>query len=195
MKLKEFLQGKAQTEFKVKRVEMRISQTDNSQIAVLYVDGVIPHVIGSQSLTDDMTDETMRLQAWDVEQVFIHERDMGDDDGITINPDGTGEVKSNLVLDVSNRDEVWLRKKSLAQFGNERRQERRSERRSGLINKMNERKTRAAFPSPSQNGKVELSPTPVAEIKEKNEIDPVKQAEELKKTEVKEEKKPQGVTK
>lgn len=175
MKLKEFLSGKSQTEFKIKSIEMRVSQTDGSQIGVLHVDGLIPHVTGSQSLTDDMTDETMRLQAWDVDTVYIHERDMGDDDGITVNPDGTGVVKSNLILDVSNRDEVWLRKQSLAQFGNERRRERRSERRSGLINKMNERKTRAAFPQgPSTSAPI--APTPVAENKEGE-----KSAEEPKK--------------
>lgn len=145
MKLKDHLKGKFMSQFDFTSYDKRVSQTDGSEIVVFHLSKPIPHVIGSQSLTDDATDETIRMQAWQVTEVYIHERDMGDDDGIDVNEDGSGTCKSNLMLDVTNRNEVWLRRESLAAFGSQRRRERRNDRRSGLISKMNENKTRSVF--------------------------------------------------
>ena len=188
MKLKDHLKTRFVTEFEFARYEKRPSQTDGSEIVIFHLKNPIPHVIGSQTLTDDATDETVRMQAWQVSEVFMHERDMPDDDSIDVKEDGSGSVKSGLILDVSNRNEVWLRKESLAAFGSQRRRERRNERRSGLISKMNENKTRSVFGDKEvKNGipeSVASNIPPVdATLKEKGEIDPVKQAEELKKSE------------
>lgn len=196
MKLRDHLKGKFMAEFEFSSYDKRVSQADGSEIVLFHLSKPLKHVIGSQTLTDDATDETVRMQAWDVTEVFIHERDMGDDDGIDVNDDGSGIVKSNLMLDVTNRNEVWLRRESLAAFGAGRRRERRSERRSGLIGKMNEMKTRSIYGNKNvdpegkpvdevKNGipDVVASEIPPPTIKEKGEIDPVKAAEEQAKVE------------
>lgn len=142
MKLGQFLADKAVTEFEVVGTTYEVAESNGEKIAVLRLKNPIPMVEGSQSVSDDATNASERLTAWDVETVRVYQRDF-DADGIDINEDGTGTVKTNLRLDVSNRGDVWLTSKSFAQFGREKRQENRNNRRSGILSKMNERKAQA----------------------------------------------------
>ena len=143
MKLNAYLADKAITEFDVARVEHTVTET-GEKIAVLWLKTPIPVVQGSQRITDDATGESVRLESYDVESVRIHQRDF-ESDGIDINEDGTGKVKTDLRLDVSNGDDVWLTSESFASFGRKKRQENATNRKSGIVAKMNERKAASTF--------------------------------------------------
>lgn len=144
MKLKQYLADKAQTEFEVVRVDHKVAETTGEKIAVLWLAKPIPIVQGTQTITDDATNESARIEAYEVESVRIYERDF-DAEGIDINEDGTGQVKTDLMLDVSSAGDVWLTSKSFAAFGREKRQENRGKRNSGILTKMQERKASATF--------------------------------------------------
>lgn len=154
MKLTNFLANKSQTEFEVIRTDMEVTESNGEKIAVLHLKKPIPIVQGSMTVSDDTTGASERLEAYDVEVIRIHQRDF-DDEGIDIADDGTGTVKTNLRLDVSNRGDVWLTSKSFNAFRRERAQDRRSDRRSGILSKMNERKASKALKDVSVEGKPE----------------------------------------
>lgn len=139
MKLTNYLANKSQTEFEVAKTEMEVTESNGEKIAVLHLKKPIPLVQGSMTATDDANGISERLEAYDVEVVRMHQRDF-DAEGIEINEDGTGLVKTNLRLDVSNRGDVWLTSKSFNAFRREKSADRRNERRSGIVNKMQERK-------------------------------------------------------
>jgi len=154
MKLKNFLADKSQTELEVARTEMEVTESNGEKIAVLHLKKPIPIVQGSMTVNDDATGTSERLEAYDVEIVRMHERDF-DVEGVEINEDGTGTVKTNLRLDVSNRGDVWLTSKSFNAFRRERAQDRRNERRSGIVTRMQERKAVKNLAGADLTGKAE----------------------------------------
>lgn len=161
MKLTNFLANKAQTEFEVMRVEQEVTESNGEKIAVLYLKNPIPIVDGSMSISDDAGAQE-RLQAYDVTTVRIHQRDF-EAEGIDIKEDGTGTVKTDLRLDVSNRGDVWLTSKSFNTFRREKAQDRRAERRSGITAQMQARKANALLKGANENGgETDLKPESVA---------------------------------
>lgn len=154
MKLKNFLANKSQTEFEVVRTEMEVTESNGEKIAVLHLKKPLSIVQGSMTVSDEATGSSERLEAYDVEVVRMHERDF-DAEGIDINEDGTGFVKTNLRLDVSNRGDVWLTSKSFNAFRREKAGERASTRRSGIVTKMQERKASKALGGVNVEGKPE----------------------------------------
>lgn len=146
MKLSAFTKDKAMVEFEFERLELGITEADGSKYAILYLKEPIAEVTGSQTISDSATGDTERVAAWDVDKVQIAERNF-DADGIEINEDGTGIVKTNsLRLDVAKGSgDVWLTDVSFAQFGRLKRQENQQTRNGGMITRIQSRKTQATF--------------------------------------------------
>lgn len=145
MKLKQFLASKALAEFLVTRVELDVA-SGGQKIATLFLHAPIPQVQGSQMVKDPVSNETARVIAYDVEYVKIAEDDF-DAEGIDIDESGQGLVKTNeLSLDVAKGSgEVWLKREKFSAFARGQRQNRADERSAGLMSKIKERQTKAAF--------------------------------------------------
>lgn len=95
---------------------------DGNFIAILTLQNPIPHVTGSQTV--QIGDKTFNLAANDVRQIKVHQEDMVDFDpatgeGFSFDTEGTSGAYqgSDLVLDVSQQKEVWLKRTSFAQAG------------------------------------------------------------------------------
>lgn len=146
MKLSQYVASKKITEFEVASTTYDVAEKDGTKIAVLHLKTPIPNVKGSSLLTDEVTNETIRNEQWDVDTVRVAEANF-DVDGIDLNEDGSGTVKCDLRLDVSRRGEVWLTKESFSSFGRKSSRNRRSEGRTSLMDRIKERQTRATFAS------------------------------------------------
>lgn len=110
---------------------------DGSNVVILKVDPETPinYVRGSQDL--DTPGGKVALEAYDVQEVKVHENDMID--GLEWDDEtDTGSYKgSDLVLDVAKRTgDVWLRQTSFAQSGSEMRNTARNNGLNTIINKM-----------------------------------------------------------
>lgn len=152
-KLKDVVGLKSTTEFNVASFTVEVAERDGSKIAVLQLDKPIPVVEGSQFVGDDASGDRERLKAYDVESVRVHQDDF-DAEGIDIDPEtGKGTVKCDLRLDVANSGDVWLKSKSFAAFAREKAGERKSERQSGIVAKMQERRAKATFKGDMLNDK------------------------------------------
>lgn len=144
-KLKDVVGLVSTTQFNVVGFTVESAERDGSKIAVLQLDKPIPVVEGSQFVGDDASGDRERLKAYDVETVRVHQDDF-DADGIDIDPETRkGTVKCDLRLDVANSGDVWLKAKSFAAFAREKAGERKSERQSGIVAKMQERRAKATF--------------------------------------------------
>jgi len=178
MKLIDYAKGKKQTSFKFGSSEIKVSELTGEKIAVLHLLEPIPSVTGSQYVGEG--EDRERMVEEDVDTVSVYQRDMADE-GIDINPDGSGFVDSDLQLDISNAGDVWLTSESFRAFAAKKRTERTTERKSGQYNRMQERKARKALKEKetgSDTTKVDpkLNPTPTvgAEVKDtKAETKPV----------------------
>lgn len=158
MNLQSFVKDKKAAEFEVVGVDVEIAESDGKKIAILRLKTPIPLVQGSQIVTDSASNVSQKMEAYDVEFVRIHEDDFGAE-GIEINEDGTGTVKCDLRLDVTRNGDVWLKKQSFRSWARDKANERRNDRSSGILNKMNARKTQAEFKGVDTNV---TKPEPVA---------------------------------
>jgi hypothetical protein len=139
MKLIDYVKDKKQTTFKFSSSEIKTSEASGEKIAILHLSEPIEIVTGSQYIGEG--EDRERMQAYDVETISIYQRDMGDE-GINIEPDGSGEVSSDLQLDIANSGEVWLTSKSFRAFAQEKSRERGSDRKAGVYNRMQDRKAK-----------------------------------------------------
>ena len=91
MKLSAFLKDKKQTSFEVANVTFEMTEARDGQpaqkVAILHLANPIKLVQSSQTFTDEATGESVRNEAYDVENVRIVERDF-DTDGIDIDENG-----------------------------------------------------------------------------------------------------------
>ena len=140
MKLIEALKAVKQSSFKFVRFTKQYD-SNNNMIAVLELEEPIPFVSGSQNIT--VGDITEKLDAYDVMVVKVHQDDM-DNEGITVNDDGSGEVSCDLRLDVTKSGEVWLKTKSFAVSGREFGNSRRNEQQQSVVEKLRLAKAAAA---------------------------------------------------
>lgn len=165
-KLKEVIGLRSTTQFNVVSFSVEIAERDGSKIAVLQLDKPLAIVEGSQFVGDEANGDRERLKAYDVESVRVFERDF-EAEGIDIDPEtGKGTVKCDLRLDVANSGDVWLTSKSFASFAREKAGERKAERSSGIVAKMAERRTKAAFKGNALQGEKE-QPEVVANTNDK----------------------------
>lgn len=142
MKLNEFVSEKAISELVIARTEI-VPTESGEKVAILHLKQPLASVTGSQSIIDDASGETVRIEAYDVEAVKIHESDM-EDDGFNMNEDGSGTYKGDLRLDVAKGSgDVWLKATSFAASAREMRKANRTERQGGLLSKIRERQKAA----------------------------------------------------
>src|SRR6478736_1972789 len=143
MKLTDFLKDKKQSELDIASVEVQFSEQNNDRIAILHLATPLAVVTGSQIITDDGTGAAERVQAFDVEQVKVHETDL-EDAGFEMDADGSGLYSGDLRLDVSKRTgEVWLRSESFASSARTMRNENTNKRSSGMLEKIKARRAGA----------------------------------------------------
>lgn len=136
--LKEALANKKQSQFDFTGFTYTYDN-NNKKVVTLELVNPIPYVSGSQSITDG--NESVKLDAYDVTHVKIHEDDMVE--GIDVNEDESGTVDTDaLRLDVSRAGEVWLRSKSFAASGADYRRERTSTRDAGVLQKLRAAKSK-----------------------------------------------------
>lgn len=181
-KLSEILSSKAKVELEFVDLIQDEAQRDGSPIVKLVLKNPLPVVYGRR-ITDNVTGDTIGLEARDVEMVSIGaEALQAIDDMETaemqkpekdrkmpfqwVQEGKSGKLTCNLKLDVSQSQEVWVVKTSLAQFGRNQRQERRNRQNSTLIDKIKESKTRAEFKNTDVNAPVPPEPV-TSETKEK----------------------------
>lgn len=136
------------------------------KVAVLTLKRPIPLVIGSQSLSETgNVEDAEKLEAYDVEIVRIHQSDFKAK-GVSFNKDKTGTIKSDdLLLDVAQSGEVWVKSVSFADFSRGQRQENKNKKIGGTFTKMREAKAKSAFKSGTSSGGNEpvITPTVVGE--------------------------------
>jgi hypothetical protein len=143
MKLGEFLKDKKQSNLEIASVEMTFTETTGEKIAILHLSTPLGIVTGSQSITDEDTNTTERVVAYDVDSIKVHESDI-DDEGFDMLDNGSGKYSGNLRLDVAKSSgEVWLRSESFAAGARAFRTENRNKRNGGMVARIAERRAQA----------------------------------------------------
>lgn len=139
MKL-ESLVTKFAIEFEFSHYQLTVADSDRKKIAVLYLKEPIPTVEGSQIISDEEAGIREKVKAYDVETVRIHQDDFAAAN-VTINEDGSGSVKCDLILDVSKRTrEVWIKSISFARFRANQQVERNAAQNRAILGDMQARK-------------------------------------------------------
>jgi len=129
-----------------------------------------PKTFMGRRLRDNTTGDSVRLRADDVEYVTINPKAIEvikelEAAGETVftwkEPGVSGRIKTDkLTADVSGNEEVWITDEKFAKFGARQRNEARSRRNSGLINKLRNKATKEEFANTKVDGNTK--PEPVA---------------------------------
>jgi len=162
--LQEILGSKSRVQLEFSDLIIDESTQDGSPILRLVMKEAIPLVYG-RNINDQMSGETITLEARDVERVSIGAEaltainakedeikkaiEAGDKTAklqFIWDVEGkSGRLECGLKLDVSAAGEVWVVKTGFAAFGAQKRRERRSNQNSALIKKIQDAKTKAEF--------------------------------------------------
>jgi len=153
-KLSQILGAKTKVEFEFLDLIQDEAQRDGSPLVRLVLKNPLPVVYGRR-INDNATGDSVTLEARDVEMISIGsealmEIEKLEEEGkelFTWDVEGkSGKFKCNdLKLDVSQQQEVWVVKTSLAQFGRNQRTARRQTQTSNLVSKIREAKTKEEF--------------------------------------------------
>lgn len=154
------------------------TQRDSQKIVRLVLKAPLDQVIGRR-MNDGATGDSVNLTAFDVQMVTlnpeaINEIEKLEDEGKSVfewvEEGKSGRLKTDqLKLDVSRAQEVWVVKTSLAAWGRQQQNDRRSKQTASLAERIRERQTKKEFGNTPVNTNVgtgaaataTATPTPV----------------------------------
>jgi hypothetical protein len=134
------------TKFEFDKFEIKPAATKGKKITFFYLKSPIEYMVGSRKV-DDGSGKLVNVETFGQAIITFHSDEWSkegeeDTDGITVNPDGSGKVENDLILDVTENGDIQMRRDTLAAFGQRRRIEIRSERRSGAYSQMEENRAK-----------------------------------------------------
>lgn len=118
------------------------------------------NVMGSGRINNNLTGDSIQIGATDVVQVKVHQRNIElleeaiKENKATFTWDEAakkGSLTCDFRLDVSRNEEVWLTKESFVAFGRNSRNNRNSERKNKLADKLRENATKQTFSGAAAN--------------------------------------------